>query len=135
MKVSLCVTAGMLLALAIANGQEPKKADEKKPEPITKEWLLGSWHHPKDAKVSISFSKEEGGKLTAVSFDGVNFTLRTVRFSYVIDAKAGVVKMSQGDAKIGTGERTADGKLRVTAFENGLEKVVFERIKESEPKK
>ena len=50
-------------------------------------------------------------------------------FDYVIDVKTNVVKMTQGKAFIGTAEPTADGNLRVTALNNGLNKALFKRAK------
>jgi hypothetical protein len=118
------------LAVSTAPAQAPKKEEDKKSTPITKEWLLGKWRHPKDATVTISFWKDDKGQLSRVSFVNGMFAQTSTGFEFVIDAKTNIVKMDQGKAAIGTAERTADGKLRVTA---GLIRESFERIKEDKP--
>lgn len=118
------------LTAPTAPAQAPKNDEDKKTTPITKEWLLGTWRHPKDATVTVSFWKNDKGQLSRVSIMNGMFTQTSTGFEFVIDAKTNIVKMDQGKAAIGTAERTADGKLRVTA---GLIRESFERIKEDKP--
>jgi hypothetical protein len=145
MRLTTCVITVTLLAISSGIGQEPKKDDKTKADPITKEWLVGRWKHLKDAGVTtISFGKDGQGEHTTVwsGIDRPNETIhRSIPFDYVIDAKANVVKIvakkepeEKDRTLIGTAKRIADDKLRVTIkwIDN---KVDFERIKEEKPEK
>jgi hypothetical protein len=153
MRLLTCAALALTLTLSAGFGQDPKKddkkkvekklddkkLDDKKPEvrkgePVTKDWLGGKWKHPTDGRVSLTFTKDGKGSLSTVTLYMGAPTPSTVRFDYTIDEKTNFVTMTQGQAHIGTAERTKDGKLRVTAPHDGIRAVDFDRVKDDEKK-
>jgi hypothetical protein len=139
MRLATCVLAVGLLTFSVSVAQEPKKADDKKPVPITRESLRGQWDGPKGTFLVLEFKAK---KATLTHYpDGDGFRGETIEFEYVIDPKTKIATLDQKGAQLVRVAPAKDGKLAVTTVRpvrllpKGLDKALFTGWKEKDPKK